>query len=129
MNISLLPGPSGGLLHGWVIGVAVILAAKERGRVEIGERKPLPQAGGQVGVGNKRTSESDEVGITALKHPVGALDIVLAGDDDRASEARANLSAKLLGELRGVVPIGLDEMQIGNLLGSKKFDCFQDCGQ
>src|SRR5882724_13463328 len=122
MNISLLPEPSGGLLHGLVIGVAVILAAKERGRVEIGERKPLPQAGRQVGVGDKRTSESDEVGVTALKHPVGALDIVFAGDNDRASEARANLFAKFLGELRCVIPIGLDEMHIGNLLGLKKFD-------
>ena len=69
------------------MGVAVILAAKERGGIEIGDRKPLRQAGGQVGVGDKRTSESDEVSVTALKHPIGALDIVFAGHDDRAAEA------------------------------------------
>src|SRR5690606_27240446 len=65
------PRTARGLCQRRIIDVAALAAAIERGLVERVQRRVLAQAAHQVGIGDERLAEGDQVGLAALHRAFG----------------------------------------------------------
>jgi hypothetical protein len=84
---------------------------------------------GKIRVADERATEGNQIGIAVVQDPVGFIEIIMAGDDDRAPEPCPDLLAKGFGELRRVIPIGLDQVEIPNALRLQEVGGLEDGGQ
>jgi hypothetical protein len=99
---------SGRFARRLIVGVAVLAAAKEGGAIERGKRKAVGQAMGKIRVGDERATEGHQIGVAVVQDPVGFVEIIMAGVDDRAPESCPDLLAKRFSELRRVPRPGGD---------------------
>jgi hypothetical protein len=97
-----------------IIGVAVRAATEQGAAIEGRQRQPFAKAARKIGIGDEGPAERDQVRVALAQHPVRLRMVVLAGDDDRVAESGADVAAEVLGELRRIVPVGFDQVQVGN---------------
>jgi hypothetical protein len=67
---------------------------------------------GKTRVGDERAIEDHQIGVAVVQGPVGFIEIIMAADDDRAQEPCPDRLAKRYSELRRVIPIGLNQVEI-----------------
>ena len=68
----------------------------------------------QIRVGDERATKGDQIGQPRLKQALAALGGVATGDDDASAERLAQVATKVLGQFRGVVPVGLGDRDIAD---------------
>jgi hypothetical protein len=71
---------------------------------------------GKTRVGDERAIEDHQIGVAVVQGPVGFIEIIMAADDDRAQEPCPDRLAKRYSELRRVIPIGLNQVEIPHAL-------------
>src|SRR5258708_4891978 len=111
---------SGRFANVFVIGVPVVATTEERGSVELGHWQTFSQTARGIRIGYEWATERNHIRIAALEDPIGLGAIVMAGNDDRTTEPRTDFLAELLGELWRIIPVCLDEVEIGDALGLKE---------
>lgn len=100
--------------------------AEERAALESGLGEAFFKAAGEVRVRDKGVAEGHEVSVSLVQHPFRTCGVVLSRHDDRDPEPFADGPPELFREMGGIVPVRLDEMQVGNALGLQVVGRLQD---
>lgn len=72
----------------------------------LGQRQAVRQPVRQIRVGNKRSSEGNQIGIARRQNFFGFGKVIVTRDDQGAAEGLAKRLTEMLRNLRRVVPVG-----------------------